>query len=91
MAGKKEDLSIPSYIFGIASIVLAFFTPLAGLIFSIIGLNLSKKQNSSLAMRGRKFSQIGLVISILVLIFTIVVAIIANTTRAGLLGNFPVQ
>ncbi|MBI3623841.1 DUF4190 domain-containing protein [Candidatus Pacearchaeota archaeon] len=90
MPERKEDLSAPSYIFGIASIVLAFFTPLAGLIFSIIGLKMSKKQNSSLAMKGRKFSQIGLVISILVLIITIVVAIVASTS-SGVLGNFPIK
>jgi len=90
MADKKEDVSVAGYIFGIASIVLAFFTPLAGFIFAIIGLNLSKRQNTYLAMKGKKLSQIGLIISIIVLILTIIAAVVASKT-SSLLGNFPVS
>jgi fumarate reductase subunit D len=86
MVEKKEDLSSVSYIFGIMSIVLAFFTPLAGLIFGIIGFSLGKKQKTSLAKKGKKLSKIGLIISIVVLVITIFIAIFA---AKGTLGNFP--
>jgi len=40
----EKDSSFIAYIFGIISIVMAFFTPFAGLIFGIIGLVQSNKK-----------------------------------------------
>jgi len=88
MADKKEDTGDMSYVFGIISIVLAFFTPLAGLIFGIIGNVLGKKQNTPLAKKGKKLSTIGIVIGVIVLIITIVVSLIYNK---NLSTGFPVQ
>jgi len=88
MPEKREDYGSVSYIMGIVSIVLAFFTPLAGLIFGIVGLNLAKRQNTAMSSKGRKLSQIGLVISIIVLIVTVIIAIVASTSP--LANNFPV-
>lgn len=47
MVEKKGDRIVASYTLGIVSIVLAFFTPLAGLIFGIIGLAKAKKKNQN--------------------------------------------
>lgn len=89
MVDKKEDFSHASYVFGIISIVLAFFTPLAGLIFGIIGFKFGKKQKTPLAKKGIKLSKIGIIISIIVLVITIIIAIIASKI-GGMIGNFPV-
>lgn len=76
----KEELGVPSYVFGIVSIVLAFFTPLAGLIFGIVGTVLGKGGKGELSRRGNKLSKIGIVISIIVLIITIIIAVVASTS-----------
>lgn len=89
MPEKKEDYGVVSYIMGIVSIVSAFFTPLAGLIFGIVGMNLAKRQSTGMAAKGRKLSQIGLVISIIVLIVTVIIAIVASTNPYTA-NNFPV-
>jgi hypothetical protein len=70
MAEKKEvgvDLSVVSYIFGITSIVLAFFIPAAGIVFGIIGIFQSKKKNGELSKKGKRLSVIGLILSIILL------------------------
>jgi heme/copper-type cytochrome/quinol oxidase subunit 2 len=75
MADKKEDHGHISYILGIVSIVLAFFTPVAGLILGIIGLIHGNKSNSGLAAKGKKLSKIGIVVSIIITIAMIIVGI----------------
>jgi hypothetical protein len=87
MAEKKEDVSQVSYILGIVSIVLAFFTPLAGLIFGVVGLVLGKKENTGLAKKGVKLNTIGIIVSVIILI----VVIIFSALAPNLLENFPVQ
>tara|TARA_B100000315_G_scaffold245679_1_gene271897 strand:+ start:2185 stop:2439 length:255 start_codon:yes stop_codon:yes gene_type:complete len=74
MAKKEENFSEISYVFGIMSIVLAFFTPLAGFIFGIIGLVQSKKQKTPLSEKGKKLSIVGIVISIVLFITIMVIA-----------------
>jgi heme/copper-type cytochrome/quinol oxidase subunit 2 len=74
MAKKEEDFSEVSYVFGIMSVVLAFFTPLAGFIFGIIGIVQSKKQKTPLSEKGKKLSIIGVIISIVLFITLIVIA-----------------
>jgi|WetSurMetagenome_2_1015567.scaffolds.fasta_scaffold968465_2 hypothetical protein len=91
MPEKKEEVGDASYVFGIISIVLAFFTPLAGLIFGVIGLVVGKKDKTSVGKKGAKLSKIGIVISIIVLIITIVVAILASKGVISNISNFPIQ
>jgi len=73
MADKKEDFSIPSYIFGVVSIVLALFTPIAGMIFGIIGLVQSKRQKTELSKKSKKLSIIGIILSIIMLIAVVII------------------
>jgi len=88
MAGKKEDYSNASYVVGIASIVLAFFTPLAGLIFGIVGIVLGRRQNTTLSRKGRIFSVIGIILSLVV---WIVATIVSNNIAGASGGAFPVR
>ena len=71
MPDKKTDLGVVSYAFGIISIVLAFFQPIAGLVFGIIGLIQSKRYKSDVSEKAKKFSIIGIILSIIVLIISI--------------------
>ena len=91
MAEKKEDFSVVSYILGIISIVLAFFTPLAGLIFGIIGFVQSKKQNTGLSKKARKYNIIGMVLSAILFTITVLVTIYFTTKGIGNLPNFPLN
>jgi len=67
----KEDFSSTSYTLGIISVVLGFLSPLAGLIFGVIGFQLSKKPNDDLSKKAKKLNKIGIIISIVVLIVLI--------------------
>jgi uncharacterized membrane protein len=86
MAEKKEDFSQVSYILGIVSIVLAFFTPLAGLIFGIIGFKLGKKSKNPSSKKARDLNKIGIIISAIMLLVIIVIAIVSDTLST----NFPI-
>lgn len=68
MAEKKEQVNFPqtSYIFGIVSIVMAFFTPLLGLVFGIIGLVQSARQKTDVSRLSKKLNIIGIVLSVIV-------------------------
>lgn len=81
---KEGDFSEVSYILGIMSIVTAFFLPLAGFILGIIGLVHSKKQKTALSKKARKFNIIGIILSIILFIVTILAA-----TYLSLLGANP--
>ena len=63
----KDDAS---YVLGILSIVFGFLSPLGGLVLGIIGVNLGKGK-SEMAVKGKKYSKIGIVVSIIMLIITI--------------------
>lgn len=82
----KKDFSVVSYMLGIISIVLAFFTPIAGLVFGIIGFIHSKKQKTELSLKAKKLCTIGIVVSAILAIVSIVLAILF--TFQGLNG-FP--
>ncbi len=86
MVDKKTDFSLASYIFGIVSIVLAFFTPLAGLVFGIIGLVQSKKQKTALSLNAKKLSTIGIILSIILIIVSLVITFFF--TQEGLSNYF---
>ena len=74
MAKKEGNFSEISYVFGVMSIVLAFFTPLAGLIFGILGIVQSQKQKTQLAERARKLSIIGIILSIVIFIVIVILS-----------------
>lgn len=89
MVEKKEDYGIVSYVLGIVSIVFAFFSPLAGLIFGVIGFRMAKGQKSSSAKKGEKLSKMGIVISLIVIIVAIIVAVVTYLT-GGEISGFPI-
>jgi len=84
---EKIDFSVVSYVFGIVSIVMAIFTPLAGLVFGVVGLSQSKKQKTKLSEKAKKLSTIGIVLSAVLFIATIIVAYFISSVP--LLQNFP--
>jgi len=88
---KEEDFSIIAYMFGIVSIVLAFFTPAAGIVFGIIGIIQSKRQKTSLSARAKKLSTIGLALSIILLVVSLVLATYFAYNNIGSLANFPIK
>lgn len=90
MAEKRES-EIASYIFGIISIVMAFFQPIAGIVFSIVGLIQSKKEKTELSRRAKKLNIIGLILSIVLFIVLIVVSYYFNKTLGAQLQNFPIK
>ena len=89
MADKKEDYSVVAYIFGIVSIVMAFFNPAAGIVFSIVGLVQSKRHRGELSARAKKLSTIGLILGIILLIVSIIVSIYFAKGQLASLANFP--
>lgn len=82
----KHDFSQASYIMGILSIVFAIFNFPVGIVLGIIGVVLGKRQKTPLAARGRKFSTIGIIISLLMLLLAI---LIIGSLPSG--GVFPVS
>jgi len=71
---------------GIVSIVMAFFQPLAGIIFGIIGLVQNKKEKS---VKSKKLNIIGIVLSIAWLIISVGITYYLTTKGLGNLANFP--
>jgi uncharacterized membrane protein YdcZ (DUF606 family) len=70
----KINSGLVSYILGIVSIVTAFFSPLAGIIFGIIGLSQSSKQKDAVSKKAKTLNMIGIIIGVIVLIISIIVA-----------------
>jgi hypothetical protein len=62
-----------NYVIGLGSIVFSFINPLLGFILGLIGLIISKDESSELATKSRKFSKIGLILSIIIFIIIIIV------------------
>jgi len=80
----KIDLVSVSYILGILSIVFAFFSPFAGLIFGIIGLIQSNKLKFQ---KAKRLNIIGIVLSAVFVIIQIIFQIYILTK--GINGLFP--
>lgn len=85
MVKKGGDFSEISYVLGIVSIVLAFFQPLAGFVFGVIGFIQSKKQSGGLSQRARKLNVIGIILSILFFVITMVLAAYFTTNLKSLI------
>jgi uncharacterized membrane protein len=79
----RINLSEVGYILGIISIVLAFFEPFAGLVFGIIGFIQARKAKSQ---KARRLSIIGIVLSAILIVISIVAFIYALNNG---LGTFP--
>ena len=60
----KINFPLTSYVFGIVSIVMAFFSPLIGLTLGIIGLVQSRKQKTTLSSLSKKLNIIGIIVSV---------------------------
>jgi len=71
MVKKAVDFSEVSYVLGIASIVLAFFQPLAAFVFGVIGIIHSKKQKTALSEKAKKLSTIGIILSVILFLLTV--------------------
>ena len=84
---KKEEIGIVSYILGIISIVLAFFQPLAGFIFGVIGLMKIRNQKTDLSKKAKLLNIIGSVLSLIV--FVISVSLSYYIVKSNVLQNFP--
>lgn len=72
-----------AYILGIVSIVLAFFQPLAAVIFGIIGLVQNRKEKSK---KAKFLNIIGIIIGSIFFILSII-ALVYGLLNAGV--NFP--
>ena len=65
-------MSSISYVLGIISIVFGFLSPLAGFVFGIIGFRMAGKIKTDLSKKARKLNKMGIIISIIVFIITII-------------------
>jgi len=81
---NKKDFGMISYTLGIISVIMAFFSPLPGLIFGITGLVLSKKQVNEFSASSKKLNIWGIVLSTILFIIQIAVAI--YFTKLGIQG-----
>lgn len=79
---EKIDLKPVSYSLGILSIVFAFFSPFAGLVFGIIGLVQSNKLKFQ---KAKRLNIIGIVLSAVLS----VVQLLVQFYLSGLNGLFP--
>ncbi len=90
MVEKNKSESV-SYILGIISIVLAFFQPLAGLVFGIIGFIQSRKGKTDLLKKAKKLNIIGIILSVIIFIISIIITIYLTSQGISNLANFPVS
>lgn len=80
---EKIDMKSVSYVLGILSIVFAFFSPFAGLIFGIIGLIQSNK------LKFQKAKRLNIMGIILSAVFSIIQVIVQLYLTNGLNSLFP--
>ena len=66
---KRLEKDLVSYIFGVLSIVFGFVSPAAGFILGTVGLFYIRGEKSNLSSKAKKLNIIGIVISLLVLVF----------------------
>jgi len=72
---EKIDLKPVSYVLGILSIVFAFFSPFAGLVFGIIGVIQSNKLKF---LKAKKLNILGIVLSVVFSILQIIAQYLIN-------------
>ena len=79
----KKNLNSISYIFGVLSVIFAFFVPGAGLVLGIIGLIQSNKIKSQ---KAKRLNIIGIILSVL---FFILELVLFSSSLGGNLNLFP--
>ena len=79
----KKNLNSISYIFGVLSMIFAFFVPGAGLVLGIIGLIQSNKIKSQ---KAKRLNIIGIILSVL---FFILELVLFSSSLGGNLNLFP--
>lgn len=84
---EKIEMASVSYTLGILSIVMAFFTPLAGLVFGIVGLVQANKQKSE---KAKKLNIIGIILSSILFIISILLVIYSINSGLDISKNFPI-
>jgi hypothetical protein len=65
-----------SYILGIVSLVIAFFSPFAGIILGAIGLNHNKNQKGELAKKAKILNILGIIVGSIYLLVILAFLII---------------
>ena len=70
----EEIRSISSYILGIVSLILAFFSPLPALILAIIGLVQSSKPKNKVSQKGKILNICAIIISIIFIIIALLIS-----------------
>ncbi len=80
---KDGELGEVSYVLGIISIVMAFFQPIAGFVFGVIGFLQSRSHKTPLSEKAKKLSIIGIIISIIVVVLSLVAGF--YLTKLGIL------
>lgn len=82
----KLNFEVVAYVLGIVSIVEAVFSPLLGIIFSILGLVLSTRQKTDMSRKAKILSIIGLIIGVVLFIAVLVLTLTNPNFSAGILG-----
>ncbi len=68
---EKKDLSVVAYTLGIISIIMAIVSPIGGIIFGVVGIFQSKRQKGDLSEKARKFSIIGIIVGVILLVLSL--------------------
>lgn len=67
----KHDFSEISYVIGVVALVFSFISPLAGIVFGILGLTHSNKQKTNLSQRAKNLSIAAIVVSVVILLLVL--------------------
>ena len=65
------DFSFAAYLLGIIAVVDSFISPIAGVIFGIIGLVFSKKEKNEISRKAKILNIIGIVVGTIFFLFSI--------------------
>ena len=83
-AERKINFSQTSYIFGVLSLITAFFTPLLGLVIGIVGLVQSRREKTKTSKFAMKLSIAGIIVSIVIFVVTFILI-----SKSGALPSLP--
>jgi len=84
----KENRSLVSFVLGIASIAMAFLSPVAGIITGIVGLVQGKKNNDDFTNLSRNLNITGVVAGAVVFIIAVYFTFLTYTTGMQNMGTF---
>src|SRR6056297_2784283 len=69
---ETSQKNLISYILGIVGVVMAFFSPIIGVILGIIGLSQTSKEKSRLQGMSKRLNIIAIIIGVVIFILTVV-------------------